>query len=363
MSTTPHPAACATPTDDLAAELRAILTGAAFAPFTDRAFLRITGPDATRWLNGMVTNAVTALAAGEGCYNFLLNAQGRILGDCTIYRDPTPEPPAFLLETDTSQIEATQNHLDRFIIMDDVELAAISGDREGVIIVGPQAGQILERSGLGSAAASAIGVESAVWNNSPLDIIRPNRFLIPGFELWSDLTTTRELHFALEDAGAMQVSPAALNALRILSGTPRYGVDIRNTDKAHDLPQETAQDRALHFSKGCYLGQEIVERIRSRGAVHRTFAGFILVGELPATGAELTTESQPRPVGELTSVVAIPRAALDPSAGPGDLPLQLALGYIRREALDKNLALTYPGGTAKPAALPFAVSGLAAAQS
>ena len=121
---------------------------------------------------------------------------------------------------------------------------------------------------------------------------------------------------------------------------------IRNTATAHDLPQETAQTRALHFSKGCYLGQEIVERIRSRGNVHRTFHGFQLTGTLPAPGAALTAESDAKPVGELTSVATIPL-----SAGP----IQLALGYIRRETLDRNLPLSYSGGTAVPIALPYTI--------
>ena len=77
---------------NLQTELDAILNGAAVASLDDRAFLRVTGSDATRWLNGMVTNSVQALAPGEGCYNFLLNAQGRILGDCTIYREIGGQP-------------------------------------------------------------------------------------------------------------------------------------------------------------------------------------------------------------------------------------------------------------------------------
>src|SRR6201996_9087971 len=105
----------------LQTELDAILNGAAVASLDDRAFLRVTGADATRWLNGMVTNSVQALAPGEGCYNFLLNAQGRILGDCTIYREPG-EPATYLIEIASSQLELIQQHLDRFIIMDDVEL-------------------------------------------------------------------------------------------------------------------------------------------------------------------------------------------------------------------------------------------------
>src|SRR6202000_3409405 len=100
-----------------------LLHRAPIFPLDDRPFLRITGSDATRWLNGMVTNATQSLAPGEGNYNFLLNAQGRIQGDCVIYRDPNAaQPPEFLLATDTTQIEAIQAHLDQFIIMDDVEL-------------------------------------------------------------------------------------------------------------------------------------------------------------------------------------------------------------------------------------------------
>src|ERR1700742_292717 len=103
-------------------ELHSALTAAAVAPLPDRAFLRITGADATRWLNGMVTNSIKDLAPGEGNYNFLLNAQGRIQGDAFIYREPGEGEAAFLLETDAAQAERLQPMLDRFIIMDDVEL-------------------------------------------------------------------------------------------------------------------------------------------------------------------------------------------------------------------------------------------------
>src|SRR5579875_1063058 len=107
---------------NLQAELDAILHSAAVAALDDRAFLRVTGSDATRWLNGMVTNSVQALSPGEGCYAFLLNAQGRILGDLTVYREPDGAQPAFVLATTKQQLQAIQTHLDHFIIMDDVEL-------------------------------------------------------------------------------------------------------------------------------------------------------------------------------------------------------------------------------------------------
>jgi folate-binding protein YgfZ len=131
-----------------------------------------------------------------------------------------------------------------------------------------------------------------------------------------------------------------LEWLRILQGTPLYGTDIRD----RDLPQETNQTRALHFAKGCYIGQEIVERIRSRGSVHRTFTAFRLEGNLPAAATQL--ESAGKQVGELTSVASIPLAG-----SHGDT-LQLALGYVRREALDRHEPLQYPGGIAVPAPSP-----------
>ncbi len=122
-----------------------------------------------------------------------------------------------------------------------------------------------------------------------------------------------------------------LEQLRILEATPRFGTDIRD----RDLPQETNQAHALHFAKGCYLGQEIVERIRSRGQVHRVFTPFRLEGALPTVPT--TLESNGKTVGELTSA-----SELKLDAGPA----LLALGYIRREALDTGAALTYSGGTA-----------------
>jgi folate-binding protein YgfZ len=131
-----------------------------------------------------------------------------------------------------------------------------------------------------------------------------------------------------------------------MEARPLFGQDIRNTETARDLPQETAQTHALHFAKGCYLGQEIVERIRSRGQVHRQFMAFRLTGELPAT-LPAPLEAGGKPAGELTSAALVPLA---------EGPTLLALGYARQEALDGKQAsgqagkqaLTYPGGVAVP---------------
>jgi aminomethyltransferase len=353
MPPTLQPAAVPTSNPDSAAQLSALLTGVAIAPLDDIGWIRVTGPDRVRWLNGMVTNAVQTLSPGEGCYNFVLNAQGRIQGDLTVWM----QEDSILLETTLDQVPALLVHLDHFIIMDDVELTDISDSRHGLLIAGPHALHTVQGIGGGTPCSSPpsatqlptnLSLKQTEYRGTPVHLIRAYSPLVPRFEIWADGETMAQV--STELAAIPKVAPETLEALRILSGTPRYGIDIRNTATAHDLPQETAQTRALHFSKGCYLGQEIVERIRSRGNVHRTFAGFQLTGQLPEPGTALTTDSQSqsdaKPVGELTSVSAIPL----PSG-----TVQLALGYIRREALDRALPLEYPGGTATPIALPYAI--------
>jgi folate-binding protein YgfZ len=344
-------------------ELEVIFNGAAFYKISDRSFLRITGPDAGRWLNGMVTNSIQDLQPGQGNYNFLLNAQGRIQGDCNIYREPIEGNPIFLLETTTDQLETIEQHLDKFIIMDDVELSReVNFDEQGVTAPAP-----LGVAVLGAKAADVLASTMMTKSESPMTepplpgtmvsgthngkypnwVLSPPGIPLPSFEIWcSNPNDYTQVLKWLEQSEAIRIGEETLEHLRLLSGTPRYGTDIRNTEKSRDLPQETNQPHALNFTKGCYLGQEIVERIHSRGAVHRTLTGLLLTGPLPTPGTAI--EADGKPVGEITSAASIPL----PSG-----TIQLALAYLRREALAEaqahKLTLTYPAGTATPIALPY----------
>ncbi|HUD22249.1 MAG TPA: hypothetical protein VMQ60_05350 [Acidobacteriaceae bacterium] len=333
-----------------AAQLTALLRAAGVSTLDGTGWIRITGSDRVRWLNGMVTNSIAQLAPGEGCYNFVLNAQGRIQGDLTAFL----LEGSILLETSRDQLPALIAHFNRFIIMDDVELTEISDQRSGLSLAGPMAAALLHQIGLAGTSLAPMHLQTADWRGSSVVTLHAHSPLFPRFELWADSTTIAALHAELIAAGAIQVTPEALEQLRILEGTPRYGIDIRDSATVHDLPQETGQTRALHFTKGCYLGQEIVERIHSRGAVHRTFSGFVLTGPLPAPGTLLQAEG--KPVAELTSVASIQLGeSSSTGARTASAPAQLALGIIRRDALDRKLTLTYPGGTAAPIALPYAI--------
>jgi folate-binding protein YgfZ len=335
--------------------LSVLLDGAGYSPLADRAFLRITGSDATRWLNGMVSNSIQALEPGVGNYNFLLNAQGRIQGDATVYRESADGAATFLLETDAPQLETIRQHLDRFIIMDDVELTPVEG-LSGVLVAGPRALSIVMALGTANQRAEPCSPAVAAppsqpfnfklttYAGAPVWLMQAVGPLVPRFEIWSDPSTIASILAELRDSDALLVSEAELECLRILEARPQYGVDIRNTETARDLPQETAQAHALHFAKGCYLGQEIVERIRSRGQVHRRFGLFRLTGELPASFPALL-QAGGKAAGELTSAAVVPTS---------DGPVLLALGYARQEAVDAKLELTYPGGVAVPQRDPVA---------
>lgn len=332
-----HSNTSSSPTPDAATQLAALLHGAGVSPLDSTGWIRIIGQDRARWLNGMVTNSIQDLQPGKGCYNFLLSVQGRIQGDAYIFA----EPDALLLETAAEQVPGLIALLDRFIIMDDVELTDDSAARSGLSLSGPSAASLLERIGISVAALKDLEMQTVSWNSTDLTVIHAYSPIVPCFELWTQSANVEALSQALLDTGAIACGPQSREWLRLLEGMPKYGSDIRD----RELPQETGQTRALHFAKGCYLGQEIVERIRSRGNVHRIFTGFHLEGALPDPGTALEAES--KQVGELTSIAAIPL-----SAGT-DSTVQLGLGYIRREALERGLPLQYPGGTAAPVSLPF----------
>jgi folate-binding protein YgfZ len=317
-------------------QLTALIHSAGVASLDHMGWIRVSGGDRVRWLNGMATNTVQELAPDTGAYNFFLNAQGRIQADGYIFASADQ----LLIETSRQQIASLIPYLDHYIIMDDVELADVTASRHGISLIGPKATQLLTEIGL-SANLKELEIRTLPWRSTTITLIHAYSPVVARYEIWADNPAdTGALIEALRAVGAVPCEPATLEWLRVLGGTPLYGTDIRD----RDLPQETNQTRALHFAKGCYLGQEIVERIRSRGSVHRTFTTFRLEGDLPAAGAQL--ESAGKQVGELTTVASIPLAG-----SHGDT-LQFALGYVRREALDRHEPFRYAGGIAVPAPSP-----------
>jgi folate-binding protein YgfZ len=334
-------------------EIAALVSGAAIHDLGWLRRVAVHGEDRFRWLSGMVTNTVNDLFPNTGAWNLVLNAQGRIQGDLTVWRegeelsaqrrktaantpgntdrveDPLLGTPfagesGLDLEIAADQYDRLMAHLNRFIIMDDVELVPLDGEPSGGVgsetaigLTGPRADEVLGRLGLPVFVHPMRG-KCVEYNGLDLRILRGYGVLAQHYEIWLPSAGLRKFWDALRTAGATRVGAASLEAFRIAEGIPVYGIDIAE----RDLPQETSQMRALHFNKGCYLGQEIVERIHSRGSVHRHLRHLELTGPAPAAGAKLTMDGGAA-VGEITSVAELTLASGNRI---------FALGMIRGEA-------------------------------
>ena len=313
-------------------EIAALATGAAVHDLGWLKRVAVHGEDRFRWLSGMVTNTVNDLPPHGGAWNLVLNAQGRVQGDLMVWRDGKE----LELEIAADQYEKLMAHLDRFIIMDDVELVERSGEA-AIGLTGPSADEVLQRLSLPTLAE--LQTQTRVeWNGWNLRIVHGYGVLAPHYVLWVPVAGLKKLWQGLGTAGASQAGTASLDAFRIAEGIPAYGIDIVE----RDLPQETSQMRALHFSKGCYLGQEVVERIRSRGNVHKHLRQLELSGPVPEAGTELRFDGEAADgklaAGHITSAAEI--------ALPAGKRV-FALGMIREEAEVRKQSLGYSAGMVK----------------
>jgi folate-binding protein YgfZ len=336
VSTVVHsnPAPPARDFGNVRAEFGAMVSGCGVYDLSSRAKIALTGGDRVRWLNGMVTNNIRDLAQGYGVYAFLLNPQGHILGDLYAYN----RGDSLTIDTDQSQSEKLRSTFDHYIIMDDVEVANISDKLAAIGITGPKVREILRAAGFEIPKIDPLQFVDVTWQNVTLTAVRSDNTSVESYELWLPPDQAPGLRDALTKAGATPVGATALELLRIAAGIPRYGQDIRE----RDLPQETEQERALHFSKGCYVGQEIVERIRSRGKVHRKFTGFEVLGALPAVSTKIQADG--KDIGEITSVASLPLTGGERT---------VALGYIRREVSTPGKQVLAGGTQLSVAPLPF----------
>jgi aminomethyltransferase len=207
-------------------------------------------------------------------------------------------------------------------------------------IAGLKAREVLTAAGFAISEMRPLQVQSAMWQGTECTLVRSEDAENVSYEIWLPPSNVKQLWDALRAAGATPVGSEGLELQRVVSGIPRYGVDIRE----RDLPQETEQARALNFNKGCYVGQEIVERIRSRGAVHRKFTGFVADG-FGSIAAGVKVVSGEREVGEVTSAVCVRLGSHEKT---------VALGYIRREVGVPGREVMIGAAKATVAQLPVA---------
>ncbi len=280
----------------------ALRNRAAWLDLSARGKIKLTGEDRARLLHAMTTNHIQQLTPGTGCYAFFLNDKGRILADANVLC----RPDYFLLDVEPEVRESLYQHLDHFIIADDVTLEDITEATATIAVEGPEAADVMQRMG---APVPEADYASAEWDQGLVACI--NSTGSAGFFFFAPVDEKTALIERLEAAGAEFADAEGARIVRLEHGKPRYGEDI--TERF--LAQEANQPQALHFSKGCYLGQEIVERVRSRGQIHRVLKPLLLnTQEPPAPGTKLEDGS------EITSAVYSPA-----------LGKVVALAYVRTE--------------------------------
>lgn len=285
-------------------EYRAATETCAVVDLSTREQLRVTGPDAVSFVQGMVTNDVAALPVGGSCYAAVLTVKGGMVGDLRVLR----RAEELVLDTGPGRGETVKAFLEKYLISEEAEVHA-APELALVGLVGPKAGEV-------AAAVPAALVEGT----------------LPGFTGGVDLLVRRERLPEVQAALAAHptLSPATVEVLRVEHAVPLFGVDMTEVT----IPLEANLDHALHYKKGCYIGQEVIARATYRGQMNKKLVPLLLGDAAPEPKTELRLGDAK--VGWVTSVVKSPRR--------GQV---LALGYVRRDHLAPGTALAIAtGGTA-----------------
>src|SRR5467141_3190440 len=333
---------CTMPDDfgDAAAEYRYARETVALIDKNYRASLSFTGPDRVRYLNAILTNNIKDLGTGHGNVSLLLNPQGHILAEIETYAFPDR-----LLCVSYAMIrERLIEWLDKYIIMDDVTLTDETPRHGTLALEGPKAAALVkEVSRADLAKLEELSSHGAKVGSIPCWITKRSSGGVPGAEFFAEREKLPELWQILSDAARWHegapMGYAALSATRLAQGVPWFGYDFGEKQIPHEAG---LQDSHISYTKGCYTGQEIVERVRSRGQVNRQRVQLMFSGEtVPEAGTPLMMEG--KEVGFVT------RAAKAWDSVP---PRILGMGYVRREAGALGSVLQFANVTATVTQLP-----------
>jgi folate-binding protein YgfZ len=318
-------------TDTIVSEHRVLTQACGLLDRSERGRLALTGPEAKAFLQGQVTNDVEGLQPGTGCYAAFLTHKGKMLGDLRIL-DLGDE---LLLDTERSALQALFNMIRRFKLGMDVELHKRTLETAMLSLIGPEARRVAGADALGHAEHANADGRLA---DRPVVLIASD----VGIDVLCAAEDLEAVRTALEAAGAQPVAEEAAEVLRVERGRPRWGAELDESV----IPQEAGlNDRAVSFTKGCYVGQETVARLHYRGKPNRHLRGLRLSAPV-APGTPLRLGE--REVGRIGSSV------VSPALGP------IALAIVRREAEPGALLSAGDGGaTAEVVTLPFAADDAA----
>ncbi len=306
--------------------------------------VEVKGPDARTFLHNLCTCDVAKLTVSVGCEAFLTTGQAKIVAYVLIFRHELAEGQDILwLDAGPGMGVTVTKHLDRYLISERVELADRTREFAQFHLAGPKARAVLKRcshDNMPDFGELQHGTQLVADVACP--IRRHDRLGLPGFDILCFGRQAESVWQALSASGARPAGLEAYHLLRVEAGMPVYGKDIDDTN----LPQEVGRmDRTISFTKGCYIGQETVARIRTYGHVNRSLVGLKLTGVVPALqGTKLFRDG--KEVGQITSSVFSPR-----------LGIAIAMAYVRRGNQESGTALKVEvegeRRTAEVTTLPF----------
>ncbi|MDA7915704.1 hypothetical protein N9B94_00545 [Verrucomicrobia bacterium] len=290
-----------------------------------RSRICVIGEDRTRFLHGQVTNDIKGLPTWSGSYAALVNGKGKFETDLHVIVLENE----LLLDFEPDLTEQIIKRLDTYVIADDVEMVDVAPHYGLFHIAGPLALKSVQgvfNNCFDNANDST--VLKTNFDEGEVYLYQHQRFGIPGVDVFAPDAQKEAIYSALckacADSGGGKVQDTAFNAHRIESGVPRFGIDM---DSSNLAPEAGITDRAISYAKGCYIGQEVIARIRTYGKVTKALRGLVLTGEgLPPSKSEIFNED--KKVGYLTSVLDSPK-----------IGSAIALGYVRKECNDIGQSL------------------------
>jgi glycine cleavage system T protein len=297
-----------------AAEYEAVRSAVGLFDLPQRGLLQVTGPDRLPFLQGMVSNDLRAIKPGDGQYAAFLNQQGKVVADVRILRSNS----SFYLDVWHSSRETIMEHLNRYLVADEVEITDRFDDYQLISVQGPRSKALLQDF-FGGTELPDRPMQHIMVPETKVCVMCASHTGEDGFDLYVRNFELIDLARALTEKGAAfsarWVGVDAQEILRLEAGIPRYGIDFTEDN----LLLETGLRDAVSFTKGCYLGQEVVERVRSRGHVNKRLVGLLMDGlDLPVAGASVVADE--REVGRVTS------SARSPALGR-----IIALAYVNKE--------------------------------
>jgi len=280
-----------------------------------RGRIRVSGSEATMFLNGLITNDVKNLAQNRWMPAVFPTVQGRLIGAVRVIRCGEPE---FLIDTETASHEAVLKTVSRFTLAGDFKVSDVTAETALVTLQGQSAAEILQKVFDETVLdLPENGVVQTTWQNVPVTIIRASHTGEDGFDMLLDSSHKAELQQSLESAGAQPIGEDTFDILRVEAGIARFGQDM---DETNVVP-ETNLDDAVSYTKGCYVGQEIIVRIKHRGHPAKKLTGLRFETDQQIEPGAVILSNENQEIGRVTSAVVSPKLG------------SIGLGYIRYEHL------------------------------